>query len=72
MKCWRNGESSYASCKIVSETAKKFKSSSGSYNGDFATKLILDFSLFKCVWTFLFNNREELFNTHLGDLFSPE
>lgn len=53
-------------------SAECLNSRAGTYDGDFATKLILNFSLLKCIWTFLLDDREELFNTHLGGLRSSQ
>ena len=38
----------------------------GAYNGDFSAELILDLALLESIWAFIFDNREELFDTHLG------
>lgn len=35
------------------------------YNGNFATELILDLALLDCIWSFILDDGEELFNAHL-------
>jgi hypothetical protein len=37
-----------------------------SYNGYFSAELILDLTLLISIWTFLLDDLEELFDTHLG------
>ena len=36
------------------------------YNGYLSAELILDLTLFVGIWTFILDDLEELFDTHLG------
>jgi hypothetical protein len=36
------------------------------YNGDFASELVLDLALLDCLWRMLLNELVQVFDTHLG------
>jgi hypothetical protein len=38
------------------------------YDGDLSTELILDVAFLECIWTFIFDDGEELLDTHGDDL----
>ena len=61
------GESLRILGHVSAEIERREMGTSVAYNGNFATELVLDLALLDCVGGFIFDDGEELFNTHLGE-----